>query len=92
MDAGTHVQALLTALTAEVRQAVRDELAAQGDARSAEGWLSLDSAAAYLDSKPEALRAAEKRGQLLGHRSATGRLRFLRADLDAFSVAGDVAA
>ena len=51
-------------------------------------WLSVASAATYLDTSEEAVRSAEKRGQLRGHRSATGRVMFRREDLDAFAVGG----
>jgi len=66
-----------------VRAVVREELGARES--EPRGWLNVESAAAYLDSTPEAVRSAEKRGQLHAHRSGTGRLMFLREDLDAFA-------
>jgi excisionase family DNA binding protein len=47
-------------------------------------WLTVAEAADYSKMTPDAIRGAEKRGRLKGHRSETGRVRFLRSDLDAF--------
>ncbi len=55
-------------------------------------WLSVKSAAVYLDTSEDAVRALVKRCQLRHHRSDTGRVLFRREELDEFAVAGDVAA
>src|SRR5262249_7332710 len=81
----------------DLRLAVREEVRRALDEREQESpWMSLASAAAYLDMTQESLRNAQRpkahREPLLrSHRSATGRLMFLREDLDAFARAGDAA-
>jgi excisionase family DNA binding protein len=50
-------------------------------------WFTVDQAADYMQMTPDAIRASEKRGQLKAHRSETGRVRFLKSDLDAFLAA-----
>ena len=52
-------------------------------------WLTVPEAAEYCKLTDDAIRGAEKRGQLRAHRSGTGRVRFLQADLDGF-LRGDV--
>jgi excisionase family DNA binding protein len=47
-------------------------------------WLTVDEVAEYAKLTPDAVRGAEKRGKLRAHRSETGRVRFLRSDVDAF--------
>ena len=64
----------------QVRQIVREEMAAQPSAPS--GWLSLKSAAAYLDMEVEALRSAVRRGRVPVNRGLSGRWMFDRAELD----------
>lgn len=49
-----------------------------------QGWMNIGTAADYCDMSPEALRAAEKRGQVRAYRGETGRIRFRVVDLDAF--------
>jgi excisionase family DNA binding protein len=63
-----------------VRETVREELAQ----RAPSGWLSVKSAAAYLDTTEDAIYAMVRRGDLVPHRTPTGRLRFRVADLDAW--------
>jgi excisionase family DNA binding protein len=47
-------------------------------------WYSVATAATYASMSEDAIRSAEKRGQLRGYRSETGRVRFSREALDAF--------
>jgi hypothetical protein len=51
---------------------------------AASPWLDTAEAAAYCRMTAEGIRGAEKRQQLRAHRSETGRVRFLRDDLDRF--------
>lgn len=48
-------------------------------------WLSVKSAADYLDTTEDAIRALVKRRQVPHHRTETGRLLFRRDELDAFA-------
>lgn len=52
-------------------------------------WLSVASAAVYLDSTPSAVRTAYKRGQLPFVKTPLGQIRFDREALDAWIVGGD---
>ena len=71
-------------LEADLRRIVREEvLAALADVEPSAGWLSAKSAAAYLDTSEDALRSMVKRGQLAAHRTPTGRVLLLAAELDA---------
>jgi excisionase family DNA binding protein len=46
-------------------------------------WFDVAGAAEYAATTPDAIRCAEKRGHLRGHRAETGRrLRFHRDDLE----------
>jgi Helix-turn-helix domain len=54
-------------------------------------WLNVERAADYLDTTPDAIRGMVKRGQVVVHRSSTGRLLFRREDLDAHAM-GEAAA
>ena len=47
------------------------------------GYLNVDSAAAFLDTSPAAIRAMVKRGELPVTRTPTGRILFSRSALDA---------
>ena len=47
-------------------------------------WMNAEQAAAYLGTTREAIKASERRGRLRGHRGG-GRVRYRRADLDAFA-------
>jgi excisionase family DNA binding protein len=51
---------------------------------TASPWMTVSEAAAYASMTVDGVRAAERRGQLKAHRSRTGRVRFLRTDVDAF--------
>ena len=68
----------------ELRRIVREEVsrALAETCRPAE-WQNVKSAAAYLDTTEDAVRALVRRGQLPAHRSEVGTLRFLRDELDA---------
>jgi hypothetical protein len=57
--------------------------------QQAQRWLSVESAAVYLDMTPVAIRSAVKREQLVPCRTPTGRLRFSREQLDAWVRGGD---
>ena len=52
-------------------------------------WCDLAGAAEYAAMTKDAVESARKRGQLQAHRSATGRIRYHRDDLDAFLRAGN---
>jgi len=79
------VSVQLDGLEDELRRVVRDELArAMGQAESS-GYMSVKSAAAYLDMTEPALRALIKRGEVAVHRAPNGRLSFDRASLDAWA-------
>lgn len=78
---------VLDLLEERFRNIVRAEIAVLAETAWAtpEGWMSVDTAAAYLDLSPAALRARVARGEVTGHRlGSDGRsLRFKREDLDA---------
>jgi excisionase family DNA binding protein len=79
---------LLDALIDEIAARVANELRKQEPASEpASPWLDVKQAADYCCMTPDAIRAADKRGQIRAHRSETGRVRFKRADLDAFLAA-----
>ena len=48
-------------------------------------WLNVKSAAVYLDTTEDAVRALVKRSQLPHFRSDTGRVLFRREELDAYA-------
>ena len=52
---------------------------------SGAGWLSVNSAAVYLDTTPGALRKRVERGQVKAYRLG-GSIRLRRADIDALMV------
>lgn len=52
---------------------------------SGAGWLTMNSAAVYLDTTPGALRKRVERGQVKAYRLG-GSIRLCRADLDALMV------
>lgn len=54
-----------------------------------QGWLTVESAARYLDTTPGALRALVKRHSIPVHRTPHGRLRFNREELDAWVTGGE---
>ena len=78
---------LLGLLEERLRSIVREEIAALAESASTtpDGWMSVGTAAAYLDLTPAALRARVARGEVTAHRlGSDGRsLRFKREDLDA---------
>jgi excisionase family DNA binding protein len=85
LDAAAAV--LLGLLEERLRNILREEIAELTELTSTtpEGWLSVDTAASYLDLTPAALRARVARGEVTAHRlGSDGRsLRFKRDDLDA---------
>lgn len=70
----------LDALAARVADTVVERLAPPAQSP----WLDAAGAAEYAVMSIEGIRAATKRGQLKSHRSTTGRVRYQRADVDAF--------
>jgi hypothetical protein len=72
----------------DVRRIALEVAARLGGPREERGYLSVDSAATYCDMSADAIRAAERRGQLHGIRGETGRLRFAVGELDRFVGAG----
>jgi excisionase family DNA binding protein len=82
---------LFALLEERLRSVVHDEIAAFAEtapAKAPEGWMSVGTAAAYLDLTPAALRARVARGEVTAFRLGNdGRsLRFKREDLDACAV------
>jgi excisionase family DNA binding protein len=77
----------IEALAQRVADLVADQLECSVDALS---WLKVESAAKYLDTSEDAIRGMVKRGQLIPHRSTTGRLLFRRDALDRHAI-GDAA-
>ena len=75
-------------LSTTLEQVVRRVLEEHGS-REPDGWLSQKSAAGYLDTTEEAIKAATARGQLPVHRGVTGRRRYRRSEIDQFAVAND---
>ncbi len=79
--------ALVVSLPPEFADAVAQRVAQLvvgqlGSTESSISWLNVGSAAQYLDTTEDAIRGLVKRGQLLPHRSTTGRLLFRRDELD----------
>ena len=60
---------LLDLLEERLRNIIRDEITALTEVTptTPEGWMSVDTAAAYLDLTPAALRARVARGSLTAH-------------------------
>jgi len=84
------IDALADELIERVRLVVREEItsAAGVAAQEPEGYLNTESAALYLDSSPEAVRTAVKRGKLNPARRGTGRnarVLFTREQLDRYA-------
>ena len=77
-------------LAETLRAVVREEVQALRSVGAEKGWLDPKSAAAYLDMSPDAIAGAVKRGQLVVHRTAPGRRRFKREELDDFATAKDI--
>lgn len=77
-------------LSAVLREIVREAIANEAGAGQGSPWMDLEGAAEYTSMSSQAIRSAEKRGQVKGYRSVTGRLRFHRKDLDLF-LRGEVA-
>jgi excisionase family DNA binding protein len=71
---------LLEVFSQRVAKLVADQLASSSEASSP--WLNVESAALYLDTTDDGIRAMVKRGQLPVYRSPTGRLLFRREELD----------
>jgi hypothetical protein len=86
MDATVTFDGFEDVLTRAAREGARLALA---EALPPSGWLNAKSAAAYLDMTGDALAGAIKRGQLVPHRSSTGRRLFTREQLDEFARGGD---
>jgi len=84
-----HVESLIAldgqALAELVREAAKQgaaEAITKVDLRSFDEWLTAEAAGTYLGLSEAAVRALERRGQLKGHRSPQGHLRFRRSELD----------
>jgi hypothetical protein len=52
-------------------------------------WMGTEQAALYVGTTPKALRAAEYRGKVKGHRAGNGRVLYHKTDLDKFAQAND---
>jgi hypothetical protein len=75
------LEEMLIRAAQEGARRARDE-----DHGSESPWMGTETAAAYLDTTPDAIRAFEKRGQLRAHRPDGVRLVYYhRNDLDAFA-------
>jgi hypothetical protein len=75
------------ALAQRVAHLVVAQLECSAPART---WLNVESTAKYLDTTEDAIRGMVKRGQLIPHRSTTGRLLLRRDELDRHAI-GDAA-
>lgn len=84
------VVVLLRLLEERIRNIVREEVGAHAEAAPStpDCWMAVNTAAAYLDLTPAALRARVARGEVKAFRLGNdGRsLRFKREDLDAHVV------
>jgi excisionase family DNA binding protein len=79
---------ILDQLITEVAQRVASVLKSREPVpEPASPWFTVEQAADYAQMTPDAIRSAEKRNQLKAHRSETGRVRFLKSDLDKFLAA-----
>ena len=65
-------------------QRIADGVAARLELRPERKWLNVEAAADYTSLSKEAIRTAAKRGKLVGHKGASGRLSFRVEDLDRF--------
>jgi excisionase family DNA binding protein len=79
----------LTAALEQMRATLRDELLAdlraERDAAAWPEWMSVDTAARYLDVSPERLRKLQARRQIPYHQEDVGcRVLFRRTDLDSW--------
>ncbi len=76
------------ALRALISEEVTRALAGHEPAAPFDGFLNVKSAAAYLDTSEDGIRALVKRKQLHPHRTPTGRVLFRRVGLDAHVLGG----
>lgn len=76
------VSVQLPGLEDELRRVVRDELAHALGQSAPAGYLSVASAAVYLDTTQAAVRSMVKRRELPVSRTPNGRLLFERGALD----------
>lgn len=90
---GVKANVELSGLAETLRAVIREEIerATEGARATESPWLDVEGAAAYAAMTTNGVRSAAKRGQLRSHRSVTGRVRFLRADVDAFLLGNEAA-
>jgi hypothetical protein len=74
---------LVEALARRVAELVADGLSS-GQRSPTSPWLDVAGDASYAIMTEQAIRDADKRGQLKSYRTNTGRVRFRVEDLDAF--------
>jgi excisionase family DNA binding protein len=60
------------------------ELLAEQSAPEPAGWLNVTSAASYLDTSEDAVRAGVRRKQIPSRKTPQGRVLFRRDELDAY--------
>jgi excisionase family DNA binding protein len=85
MHVAVDFTSVLEELEAIVRRVLREELGQRQD----NGWLDVKAAAEYLGTSVGAVQSATTAGKLPCHRSADGRRRYRRSELDAYCQAGD---
>jgi excisionase family DNA binding protein len=68
-----------------IREIFREVLVKQP---TSTGWLNVESAAKHLDTTKDAIYAMVRRGDLVPHRTPTGRLLFRTDELDAWVLGG----
>jgi hypothetical protein len=71
-------------LAVRVADVVLERLETRSPSSAPSPWLDAAGVAEYASMSIEGIRSATKRGQLKSHRSTTGRVRYLRDDVDAF--------
>jgi hypothetical protein len=88
---GVTLDGLVAEVLAEIRdelRLIREELVASSNGHAVE-WFDAKAASVYLSTTPRAIVAAERRGDIVAHRSTNGRVLYARADLDAHGRGGD---
>lgn len=72
----------LTALAKQIAPLIAADLAPSDERVSP--WMTVRAVAAYTGMTEQAVRDAERNGRLHGYRSPTGRLHFLKGEVDAW--------
>jgi hypothetical protein len=75
-------------LREEELQKIADAVAAKLGQHSSAQWLTVKGASVYTSLSPAAIRLAAKRGKVVSHKGASGRVVFRPEELDAFMSEG----